>query len=196
MRTDYRKVTQAVDYLLNKDPSGIGKLKLIKLIWAADRYHVRKYGRFVTEDDYWAMHNGPVGSMTKDVVEFSANEYSPLTEEDLAYVGKYISNRDAILRPMENTDEDMLSETDKEALDFAWNTFHGLSQQEIIDFTHKYPEWKNQEAIINSGQKAVDINEADFFENPSSIEIPNDPFMQNMSEADLQLSREMFLEYT
>ena len=43
----------------------------IKLIFFADRYHIRKYGRPITNDEYLAMDFGPVNSGVKDIAEMS-----------------------------------------------------------------------------------------------------------------------------
>lgn len=57
--TNYRKITQALNYLATKNPDKkINKLKAIKLVWIADRYHLRKYGRPITWDTYEAMPLG------------------------------------------------------------------------------------------------------------------------------------------
>jgi len=38
---DYKKATQAINYLVKKEGGTIDKLKLIKLVYFADRYHLR-----------------------------------------------------------------------------------------------------------------------------------------------------------
>ena len=47
------------------------KMKALKLVYIADRYHLRKYGRLITNDTYFAMNYGPVPSGTKDIAEAS-----------------------------------------------------------------------------------------------------------------------------
>ena len=55
------KITQSLGFLLSLDDNHrMNKLKLVKLIWAADRYHLRKYGRTVTDSEYFALPHGPV----------------------------------------------------------------------------------------------------------------------------------------
>ena len=53
---DYKKATQAINYLTKKEGGQIDKLKLIKLIYLADRYHLRRYGRRVVNYADLAMH--------------------------------------------------------------------------------------------------------------------------------------------
>ena len=52
------KVVQALDYLVTSLKGGCSKLNLLKLVYLADRYHLRKFGRTVTGDSYRAMPYG------------------------------------------------------------------------------------------------------------------------------------------
>ena len=196
MRSDYKKITQMINYLIRKDEraASIHELKIIKLVWAADRYHIRKYARTVSGDRYVAMKNGPVGSMTKDVAEFSDNEYSEVEPTDFDYIGSYIrfekTNENGVLSSVNDVDYDELSETDRGALDFAWENFGKYDWRTLVEITHKYPEWKKHRAMLEFGVKCEDINLLDFFDN---IEDENDPF--EVTDEFLADSKEMFLEY-
>src|SRR5690554_5647220 len=68
---DLKKATQALNWLAVKSGGRINKLKALKLIYLADRYHLRKYGRLITNDSYFAMDYGPVPSGVKDLAEVS-----------------------------------------------------------------------------------------------------------------------------
>ena len=196
MNSDFKKITQIINYLIRKDgrAASIHELKIIKLVWAADRYHIRKYARTVSEDRYVAMKNGPVGSMTKDVAEFSDNEYSEIEPTDFDYIGSYIrfekTNENGVLSSINDVDYDELSETDKEALDFAWENFGKYDWRTLVEITHKYPEWKKHQAALESGAKRGEIDLTDFFDN---IEDENDPF--KVTNEFLADSKEMYLEY-
>jgi hypothetical protein len=156
---------------------------------------LRKYARTVSGDDYYAMKNGPVGSMSKDVAEFCDNSYSNLNSDNFPYIGSFIkfekNNEYALLSSINDVDYKELSKTDIEALDFAWNNFGSLDSNTLIEITHKYPEWKKHESIIarNCGGRER-INPVDFFLNPV---IDNDPF--EMNDEALNNSKKIFLEY-
>ena len=66
---DTSKIIQAICYLLSKVNTA-DKLKLIKLLYLTDKYHIIRYARTVTNDEYWAMDYGPVGSIAKDILGF------------------------------------------------------------------------------------------------------------------------------
>ena len=61
---NYKKATQALAYFAEKSGGTINRLKGLKLIYFADRYHLRKYGRLITNDTYFAMDNGSGISVT------------------------------------------------------------------------------------------------------------------------------------
>src|SRR5438309_84841 len=67
----HRKATQALNFFAQRAGGSINKMKALKLVYFADRYHLRKYGRPVVGDEYLAMNYGPVASGTKDLAEMS-----------------------------------------------------------------------------------------------------------------------------
>ena len=68
---DYKKTTQALNFFARKNDCKQNKLKALKLIFFADRYHIRKFGRPITNDKYEAMEYGPVPSNAKDLAEMN-----------------------------------------------------------------------------------------------------------------------------
>ncbi len=195
MDQDYKKITQVINYLLRKDEksASMPELKVIKLIWAADRYHLRKYARTVTGDNYYAMKNGPVGSMTKDVAEFNDNSFSGINYDDFPYIASYIkyekNNENAQLGSVNDVNYDELSQTDIEALDFAWEKFGKFDYRTLIKITHSYPEWDKHRDKL-SYQKREEIDLIDFFKNPT---LKNDPFAMDAQK--LQNAKTIYLEY-
>lgn len=165
------KITQSLGFLLSLDDNHrMNKLKLVKLIWAADRYHLRKYGRTVTDSEYFALPHGPVSSLTLDVID---NDEVALYAEDISFISEHItpweSDKNQIVLYNE-TEDDYLSETDKEALKFAWDTFGDKDPFELADnITHQYPEWSKfrEHFDVNNERSRQSIDLNDFFENPS-----------------------------
>ncbi len=199
MEADYKKITQIINYLVRKDASSssMPELKVIKLVWAADRYHLRKYARTVSNDKYFAMMNGPVGSMTKDVAEFSNNAFSNLQSDDIfRYLASYIkyskNNQDAQLSSVNDVDTTELSQTDQEALDFAWKNFGKYDYRTLIQLTHKYPEWQSKQDQLNDICKRVDIDLHDFFKDISQ-DPTEDPFV--VTTPFVTSSQQLFEEY-
>jgi uncharacterized phage-associated protein len=165
---DYKKATQAINYLAQREGGVIDKLKLIKLIYLADRYHLRKYGRPIINDTYLAMPLGPVGSSVKDIAEFSGF----LAEEEKEYAGKYISvkKQDNIVMSINSVDTDIFSKTDLEALEFVYKEFGGLKASILVDITHEYPEWEKFKSVLEAKTTTREpMTYKDFFDNPKNL---------------------------
>ena len=188
-----KKTTQSLNYLIQKsDNKMLDKYVLLKLFWAGDRYHLRKYSRLIVDESYVAMENGPVGSLAKDII-YAKTEYG-LPEECLPYTSSYIEKVSDNVHSLKNTDESYLSPTDKEALDFAWETLGHMTKQEIIDFTHKYPEWDRHGSDLSEEVKSKNIDIRDFYKEPGDTQ--NDPFaidpeLKEISEEQFEESLEI-----
>jgi uncharacterized phage-associated protein len=164
---DYKKATQAINYLTRKEGGQIDKLKLIKLVYFADRYHLRRYGRPVVNDAYLAMPYGPVGSSVKDIAEFSTF----LDESELDYAGSYIGHGGApnTVVSIADVDTDIFSKSEIEALDFAYNEFGTKTASALVNITHKYPEWIKFKSALESKETTREpMSYSDFFNNPTN----------------------------
>src|SRR5256885_411869 len=109
-----RKSTQALNYFARLSASGapraeINKMKALKLLFFADRYHLRKYGRPVSNCEYFAMARGPVGSQAKNVAEEGAR----LRSDSRNYARRYLRKKDAYnYASVGEVDSAVLSKTD------------------------------------------------------------------------------------
>lgn len=166
---DHEKATQILNYFAVKAGGRINKMKALKLIFLADRYHLRKYCRLVSDDYYVAMKLGPVPSTIMDIAE--ADEY--LNDTYRYYASRYIKPLDSgqRLESINPVDYSYFSDTDIEAINFAWDNFGHFQKWSLSDFTHHYPEWKKHEQSLRSGSKVENIVLDDFFEDPVSDSI-------------------------
>jgi len=167
---DYKVTIQAIDYLANRYEHKANKLAILKLLFFAERYHLRKYARMITDDTFFAMRLGPVASAAKEMIDNidASNSYS----------GKFLqtvhTNYFKSKQKFTEEDYDLLSETDKEALNFAFDTFGHLNYRTLVDETHKYPEWKKFEKLFGySATKRELIDTNDFF---SDLISEDDPY--------------------
>lgn len=159
---NHEKTTQAINVLAELRGGKINKMTAIKDIWLADRYHLRKYGRPITNDIYLAMNYGPVGSSVKDIVELS----DFLSEKEKKYASKFIEAcRKHFVKSIKSPDLSVFSETDIEVLKLVHKHFHKYSQFDLADYSHKYPEWKKHEDSLQTSTR-VPMNYNDFFEDP------------------------------
>ena len=145
-------ISETIYFLLSKiGPTD--KLKLVKLIYFADKYHVIKYGRTITNDEYWAMDHGPVRSNVRDVLEF--NDFT-MSKSERKFASKLIykisKNRfkkNNLKRPYSYN---YLSKTDIEALNFVISKFGSMRTWDIRDYSHAYPEWAQYKEMFKNNE--------------------------------------------
>ena len=148
MMNDTRKIIQALTYIAYQQPGHkINSMKAYKLLWLADRYHLRQYGRTITGDIFFALPHGVVPSDAKNVVEHQAT-YIPTDEK---YRDKYIKRLgkysfQAITEP----DVMLFSDSDQEVLDKILQVFGALNQYELEKLSHKFPEWLAYESKLRA----------------------------------------------
>lgn len=192
---DIKASTQALYYISKKLGKPLDKWTGLKLVFFADRYHIRKYGRTITDDFYYAMEHGPVGSTTYDVLKFNTN-----TSHEKKYIEHFLEKEDDKYKAKnKNLKLDYLSETDIEALDFAINTFGKFSSKRIKDISHLYPEWNRFKKTLKANDiTRIEMNIVDFFNDPTSdkefkeFSFEQDPF-KSIPIKIVQSSKEMFL---
>lgn len=161
---DLKKATQALNWLAIKSGGQINKMKALKLVYLADRYHLRKFGRLITNDLYFAMDYGPVPSGVKDLAE--ASDF--LGADEKRYSVQYIRPVDQYtLESVLEPDSSVFSDSDIEALSFAWEKFGDLDKFRLADLTHEYPEWKKHQQDLKVDSR-IQMRLADFFDDPDA----------------------------
>jgi len=187
-----RKATQALNYFAHLAASGsplreLNKMKSLKLLFFADRYHLRKYGRPVSECAYFAMKNGPVASEAKHVAENGG----ALAPSEKRYAHNFLRKKGAYdYSSVAEVDTAVLSKTDIEALDFAWSIFGHYTQFQLVGITHRYPEWKRHAAALRRGTRRVQMDYTDFFDEPEH----GYNACHDLSTKDREIARELFLD--
>jgi hypothetical protein len=186
----FEKTVQVLNWLARRNGGRIGRLRAMKLVFFADRYHLRKYGRMVTEDEYWAMRYGPVPSTTKEVAGMS---FADGDSDEARYAAQFLAVESPNGKPQvvsrEEVDSAALSETDVEALAFAWNTFG--RRHDLVDEAHVYPEWAEHRAAIEGqgmARRRMDVER--FLDDPPPGHNPCYPLTVEEREAARTLLRE------
>lgn len=184
---NYKKAVQILNFFAIKNGGKIDKMKACKLIFLADRAHLRKYARPIINDNYFALQYGPIPSKTKDIIEYKNNEASSYQYRDM-FISKIENNN---FTSFNDFDPCYFSDSDIEIMNKIYSDFGELSASRLLNITHKYPEWKKFEvALKEQKNKSIAMDYIDFFENPISN---NDPIFDECEEH-LELSKEIFLE--
>jgi len=128
------KITQAAAYLVQKRGQGhMSYMKLIKLLYLADRESLFKRGRPITFDKFVSMPYGMVLSGTLNLIN---------GEEPGAYwndVFEPFGDREIRLKKTSETGK--LSKAELAVLDAIFETFGSKSRWELVDYVHTLPEW-------------------------------------------------------
>lgn len=135
-----RKAAQIAAFFSNKQGENIPVLKLIKLIYLADRENMQICGYPILNDRLVSMPHGPVNSITYNYVNGDV--------EDLAEWEKYITPRLAYsvgaTRVFVRDELDELSESELATLEKVWDRFGLFTKWQLRDWTHENcPEWED-----------------------------------------------------
>lgn len=161
---DFHKALQAMHYLQSKAHVS-DKLALLKLLFFADRYHIRHYGISMLMDNYCAMSLGPVCSKTYDLIK-KGFYYECLIASEKSFVDSNLSCVDDIVS-VKDTGTDELSVSDKEAMDFSIKNFAKFTPYDLSQITHAYPEWSRYKYILENHISASEnMDYKDFFDDP------------------------------
>jgi uncharacterized phage-associated protein len=168
---DIEKIIQVLAYIQQKTEC-LDKLKLIKLLFFADRMHLRKYLSFISFDIYYALRSGPAASKTLDVINRSKTHFSDTAPENLMLLDKIdIVNKNTRIIREKNTG--YMSKVEMNVLDSVCEIFGNFSAKALVNITHDYPEWKRYQTWFSSQSKRGRlIVIEDFFKNPDIKESP------------------------
>lgn len=136
-----RKVAQMAAYLLDRGGNCMPHLKLMKLLYLADRKSMDEYGFPISGDRVVSMPHGPVLSMTLNLSNGDMDS-SPGGWESLISdrEGHEISLKRDVTISRDDLDE--LSHADISVLETVWGQFGHMGKYEIRDYTHEHcPEW-------------------------------------------------------
>ncbi|MCQ4145634.1 Panacea domain-containing protein [Vogesella sp. AC12] len=140
---DERKVAQAAAYFLDRRGGRMSHLKLMKLLYLADREALRRYGMSISGDEYSSLPHGPVLTRTKELMDGYCKPVSGGWESWISDK----ENHEVELRHEANRDLlDELSNADIAVLNHIWSDFGKMTRWEIRDYTHdkrNVPEWED-----------------------------------------------------
>lgn len=137
-----RKVAQMAAYLLKRRGGTMSHLKLIKLLYLADREALNSYGASISGDSFYSLDNGPILSRTRNLmagfVESEPNGWE-------SWISDKADHEVSIRQDFSAQDLDYLSSADIEILENIWLQFGGMTRWELVHYTHSgnCPEWEH-----------------------------------------------------
>jgi len=148
-----RKAGQVAAFFVDAQGGRMDVIKLVKLIYLADREFMDRYGLPITFDRLVAMPHGPVNSRTYECIQ-GAVDCSGWEEWIADRQGHAVELRKQA--PRAALDE--LSDAEIEALQAVWQRFGHLNKWGIRDWTHDHcAEWRDPDG------SSLPIDYADVF---------------------------------
>lgn len=140
-----RCAAQVAAFFLYKAGGRLTILKLMKLLYLAERLSLQKYGEPITYDSLVSMPHGPVLSMTLNHINGMINSSPGGWDEWISdRENREVSLVDPSMIRSPELDLPALSETDLEVLYETWDRFGHMSASQLRNFTHDHcPEWKD-----------------------------------------------------
>jgi len=145
------KIVEALLYLAHKRP-GADKYQVVKFFYLADREHLKRYGRPLTFDNYYALSYGPVASTALDLLNGAAPALFGAKEATLPFrtergTVKTKSGKETettfIREPSRDVNVDLFSKSDLEVLDEIISKYKNASFDDLYNETHKHFAYKN-----------------------------------------------------
>ena len=150
---DPQAAREVVLWFLNKHGGKLDILKLVKLIFLADREHLFRYGRTIVGGFYVAMQHGPVPSNLYDDLK-DAKQFPDKHPYDFS--GEYQ------LTAKESFDEDEFSESELEILEMIDSEFGKMDPFKLRDLTHELKAYQKNYPDINQ-KTSNPMSYEDFF---------------------------------
>ncbi len=147
---DERKATEATAHLLASSSGRMKYLRIIKMLYFADRRSLQLYGRPIVGDRYVAMRHGPVLSQLYDVIKLNpddAAEAHPIWSEHIRRDGLFLE----LVRSPQRLE---LTDAECDILDQVITDCRGRDEWEVRDLSHCVPEWSDPGATSRTIQVA------------------------------------------
>jgi len=142
---DEKRTAQAAAFFLHKAGGRMPLLKLMKLLYLAERESYRIYGEPISGDQLVSMPHGPVLSLTLDMM----NGWGGDAQDGWNHWVEDRSGHHVALRApdMLRSEQDLLalSDGDVEILGSTWERFGHLDAFALVEYTHSdaCPEWQD-----------------------------------------------------
>ncbi len=136
-----RKAAHVAAYLLRLSGGSMSLLKLMKLVYMAEKYSYAKYGDPMIGDTPYSLKDGPLLEKVYDSAKGKTAENSVWND----YIAPREHNTIRLVNPQISvSDLGSLSDADVEILEKLWRKFGGMSPYEVRDYCHdNFPEWEN-----------------------------------------------------
>lgn len=133
-----RLATQMAVAFIDKANRAVGRLRLVKLMYLAEREAIRRFLLPIIGDDIFAMRQGMALSNTTRLGERTGQAHGEWSKHIVRTAQGLLVRKGVSPQSL-----DCLSEDDRDVIQWVWARHGDKSQDELIhDVHHKLPEWK------------------------------------------------------
>lgn len=137
------KIVHAIAFFASRGVRDLTKMKVAKLLYFADKAHLRRHGRLITGDTYFCMDHGPVpsvalalmdGALGKTSTDWARTEplfHRVLTVEHGGQAGDL-----AVFRARIEPDPDVFSDSDLEVLAEVCGRYGSMTASDLRNLSH------------------------------------------------------------
>lgn len=137
-RLNLRKSIQAAAVLLRTEPhERMNYMRLIKILYLADRETLRLFGHTITRDRVVAMERGPVLSEVLDIIKYQ--------HVRAGYWGRFIQTCGYDVQLIRRVGIGALSRAEIDVLRSVAEKYATLDEWDMVQECHKLPEWKKHQ---------------------------------------------------
>jgi uncharacterized phage-associated protein len=158
-RFNFERTLQASAVLLRRDGKRMSRLRLLKLLYIADRELLARKGRTITGDRILAMKYGPVLGQTYDLIkglEARAGEWD-----------EFVHSEGHAIELRRDPGLDDLSKAEIAKLQEVADRYRDVDDEDLSMLTHDFPEWKNH--AVTSGAEPIPWEEVLAAQNKEDI---------------------------
>ena len=131
---DVAKASQMTAMFLLKAGVPLSRVRMMKLLYLADRESLKRYGESITGDAPYSMPQGPVLTTTYDLMK--SERHSPEWDRLIRDVFR-VALKDGV----SEESLDALSMADVEIIDEIWSRYGEMNEEELVEYVHALPEW-------------------------------------------------------
>jgi uncharacterized phage-associated protein len=144
-----QKVAQMAAYFLARRGGRMAYIKLMKLLYLADRESMDRYGAPMSHDSHVSMPQGPVLSATLNLITGQIQ-----SDAWQSWIASEADFEVSLRRDVGNAEVlDELSDADLEIMEHIWGQFGHMKRWELVQYTHDHlPEW------VDPGRSSSPIN--------------------------------------
>lgn len=133
---DEEQMVESATRFLEKEGGKMNHLKLVKLLYIADRLAIYKYGSPIIGGRNYSLPFGPVSSEACNIVrdQVQSSLWNQFVERDSSYVIKLKSGESF---------SGIISDADIEIIDEVYAKYGQMDRFQLSEYTHQYfKEWK------------------------------------------------------